>query len=405
MHPSGLSKMRFRAHTMVRRTVPQEWKTRCSLGALVLLASLGISGAQQQLTCKDGRCERVIYGVAPAQSKLRVLSHGPVTLEAGTSKNLSYTVVVSVKARTEAEGRRVLNQYAVRVQNEGPWTVLSAPGGAAISEIKLNTPKLAAAYIVTSGGLVNATGIDGSLDVDSLAGGVSVDRIRGDCKLATGGGPVKVGEVMGALRCITRAGDISARSVHGDALLQTMGGVIHAAEVSGLVRADTGGGDVHIGSAGGTVNATSGGGEIIVEKAGGIVTVRNMGGPVQVRSAPGVRCESNGGGVRVSNISGPMRVSTSMGSILANMLAGRLGDSYLATGSGDITVFIPSNVGVTIEAQNSMADTLRRIVSDFRELEVKRQGARVIAAGAINGGGPVLQISGTGGTIFIKRQQ
>ena len=60
-----------------------------------------------------------------------------------------------------------------------------------------------------------------------------------------------------------------------------------------------------------------------------------------------------------------MRVATSMGSIIASLLGSRIADSYLATGNGDITVLIPSNVGVTIQAQNSMADTLRRIVSDY----------------------------------------
>jgi len=66
---------------------------------------------------------------------------------------------------------------------------------------------------------------------------------------------------------------------------------------------------------------------------------------------------------------------------------------------------IPSNVGVTIQAQNNMADTLRRIMSDFHEIQARRQGPRVIAEGSVNGGGPLLQISGMGGTIFIRRQQ
>ena len=79
-----------------------------------------------------------------------------------------------------------------------------------------------------------------------------------------------------------------------------------------------------------------------------------------------------------------MRVATSMGSITASLLGSRISDSYLATGNGDITVLIPSNVGVTIQAQNSMADTVRRIVSDFSGIQPRRQGTRVVAEGAIN---------------------
>ena len=92
------------------------------------------------------------------------------------------------------------------------------------------------------------------------------------------------------------------------------------------------------------------------------------------------------------------------GSISASLLGSRIAESYLATGNGDITVSIPSNVGVTIQAQNALADTLRRIISDFAAIQPRRQGTRVVAEGAVNGGGPLLQISGTGGTIFIKKQ-
>jgi hypothetical protein len=61
-------------------------------------------------------------------------------------------------------------------------------------------------------------------------------------------------------------------------------------------------------------------------------------------------------------------------------------------------------VGVNIRAVNNMADNMRRIVSDFRQVQARLTGTRLVAEGAVNGGGPLLQISGTGGTIFIKRQ-
>jgi hypothetical protein len=62
-------------------------------------------------------------------------------------------------------------------------------------------------------------------------------------------------------------------------------------------------------------------------------------------------------------------------------------------------------VGVTIRAQNELSDSIRRIVSDFPGISVRVEGGQVIAEGPVNGGGPVLRISGTGGTIFIKRQR
>jgi DUF4097 and DUF4098 domain-containing protein YvlB len=367
--------------------------------ALAVLAFLPFAGAQRGMTCKNGNCEKVIYGTAPAGSRLRVNAHGPVTLEGGASTSLVYSVTVTVSARSETEARRFLQQYAVRVASQGATTVFTAPGGPVTAAVSLKTPRMSAVEISTSDGAVDASGVDGPLEVDSGAGALTVDSIRGDCKLVTGGGDVRVGQVGGALRCSTGAGHITVKKVNGEAVLETNGGDIVANQTGGQVHATTGGGGVHIGTAGGQVTATSGGGEIIVEKANGVVTVRNMAGPVQVWSSAGVRCDSGSGGIHVSNVSGPMRVSTTMGSILANLLGSRLSDSYLATGNGDITVLIPSNVGVMVQAQDNM-----RIVSEFRELAIRRQGPRVIAEGPLNGGGPLLQISGMGGTIFLKRQ-
>jgi DUF4097 and DUF4098 domain-containing protein YvlB len=373
---------------------------------LAIFAVLAESGAQPgpRLTREDGKWVRVFYGNAPAASRLRVNTNGPVTIEGGVSKEFTYTVKVSVAARTAAEAQRVFERYAVKHEQQGQWMVFTAPGGAATPIVTLKGPKLLAVSISTSAGAIEARNIEGSLEVDSGAGELFADKVRGQSRLVTGAGDITVGEVGGNLHCSTGGGRIDVRSVRGPAVLETNGGDIVAVDAGSSVHAETGGGGVRIGTAGGAVTAISGGGEIVVGKAGGIVTLKNMAGPVQVGAAAGVRCESVSGGIRLNQITGPMRVSTSMGSIMASLLAIRGGDSLLATGSGDITVLIPSNVGVTVQAQNQLADSLRRIVSDFREVKIGRQGTRLIAEGPVNGGGPLLQISGMGGTIYLKRQ-
>jgi len=369
----------------------------------VLALATALAQRGPQLTCRGGKCEQSVSGAAPAVSRLRINANGPVNIQAGASKAVTYTVRFSVNMRNEAEARRTLRDCEVRWQQQGPWMVMTMPGGAVVTNVTIQAPKLAAVAITTTEGPVAAAGVDGMVEVDARAGAVSVDRVLGDSRVLTGGGDIQVGQVGGALRCKTGAGRIVVQRVGGEATLETVGGDIVARTAGGTVHAQTGGGGIHIGAAGGPVTAISGGGEIVVDKANGVVTLRNMAGPVNVGSANGVRCDSGSGGIRLANITGPMRVATSMGSINASLLGSRISDSYLATGSGDITVLIPSNLGVTIQAQNSSADTLRRIVSDFAAIQPRRQGTRVVANGAINGGGPVLQISGTGGTIFIKR--
>jgi DUF4097 and DUF4098 domain-containing protein YvlB len=336
---------------------------------------------------------------------LRINAHGPVTLEAGASGEVSYSVKVSVSARSEAEARRVLDVFRVRAASEREWTVLTVPGGRVATNVTVRAPRLTAAEVSTSEGAVSAAGIDGSLTADTRAGSLYADRVRGSCRLVTGGGDIRVGRVEGSLRCTTGGGHIVVQSAGGETVLETNGGDIEAADVGGPVTAQTAGGSVRIGRGSGPVTATTGGGQIVIDKAAGLVTARNMAGPVRVGAAAGVRCESGNGGIHLSNITGSMRVSTAWGSIFATLMRGVPADSYLATGNGDITVTIPSNVGVTIQAENAMGDTVRRIVSEFPAIPVRRQGMRVVAEGPVNGGGPVLRLSDTGGTIFIKRQR
>jgi DUF4097 and DUF4098 domain-containing protein YvlB len=369
------------------------------------VAFVSAAFAQQQLTRQGDLWVRTFSGTGSAAPRLRVNAHGPVTLAGGVSQNLSYQVKVSVKTRTAAEAVRILHRYAVRLAPQGDWLVLTAPGGPFSTAVSVKAPRLVAAAVSTSDGAVDVRGVDGSLVVSTGGGELYVDRIRGDCRLSTGGGDVRVGQVDGSLQCASGAGRITVGAVRGEAILTTEGGDIVATEVGGRVRAQTLGGGIHIAKAGGAVTATTGGGRIVVDQANGIVTARNMAGPVEVGAAAGVECESGAGGVQLGNILGSMQVSTMMGSILANLLGGKPANSFLATGDGDITVLIPSNVGVTIRAQSEMADTIRRIISEFPGIPVRRQGNEIVAEGPVNGGGPLLRISATQGTIFIKRQR
>jgi DUF4097 and DUF4098 domain-containing protein YvlB len=379
---------------------PADFKTL----AILLLLPLAAVPQQTGIVREGDRFVRVFHGDVPAGRRLRINAHGPVSVQAGAAKGISYTVRLSVLARTEAEARSVMQHYAVRVSPQGEWVVLTAPGGPVVSTVTVKAPRLDHLVVSTSDGAVEASGVEGPLEVDTGAGELTADRIGGDCKLVTGGGDIRVGTVGGGLRCSSGAGRIQVGTVRGAAVLETVGGDIIANDVGGTVRAETGAGGIHIVKAGGAVSAATVGGQIVVDSASGVVTARNMAGPVKVGAAWGVQCESGSGGINVSNIAGGMRVSTSLGNIMASLLAGKLADSYLATGNGDITVYIPSNVGVNVRAQNDLADSTRRIAVEFPGVRVRRQGRLIVAEGPVNGGGPLLELSATVGTIFIRKQ-
>lgn len=380
---------------------------RSGLSNALLIAVLPLAAfAQSWLTHEGDQWVRTYNNTAPVKPRVRINSHGPVWIEGNSSPaQFVFTVKVGVRARTQAAARVLLEKLQVRAESQGEWLVVTTPGGYATSSVVMHAPRLLEAYVSTSDGQVEVNEVNGPLHVDTGANQIKVERIHGDCGLSTGGGDIQAGRVDGSLHCTTVAGAIRSQLVGRDAVFQTNGGDIEAQQVNGLAHVETGGGTVHIHYAGGPVTAVNGGGPIIIDRAGGVVTVHNVAGAVHVGAAAGIRCESsNGGNIQLANIVGPMNVLTSMGNILAKLDGSRLAESLLATGNGDITVVIPSNIGVTIRAENQMADTMRRIVSEFREIQPRSMGTHLVAQGQVNGGGPLLQISASAGTIFLKRQ-
>lgn len=384
------------------------WRSFLVSGFLTI--SLACAFAGEPVLTREGKywveVRSGTESIAPS-ARLRITSRGPVTLNGTPHPELSYTLKIRVKAPTAEEARQLTRHFVVRVAKQGANAMyLVVQRGEGMVDLQVNVPrKTADLTIGTSEGAVAFYDLDGAVEAETGGGAVSADRIKGNLVVRTAGGDITLGSVGGNAKCTTAGGKISAGLVQGEATFQTGGGDIAAQEVRGLVHAATMAGSIRILNAGSAVIASTGGGPIDVGQAHGIVTARNSGGPVKVGSAEGVRCENAGGGVNLDHISGSVRVSTAVGSIIASLLAGKpMSDSFLSTGGGDITVFIPSNLGVTIRAQNELAGNIRRIVSEFPGISVRVEGGQVVAEGPVNGGGPVLRISGTGGTIFIKRQ-
>ena len=379
--------------------------------ATLVLVFLGVAlGAEPALTREGPYWVEVRSGSEPVlpAARLRITSRGSVVLTGMAQRELSYVLKIRVKARSEAEARRLARAFSVRLSKPAAgYVILAVQRGDGTADLQVKAPRtMSESVITTTEGGLEFYDLDGSVNAETGGGNVRADRIRGNLVARTAGGDIAVGTIEGTARCVTAGGRITATLVRGEATFETGGGDIIAQEVGGLVHASTMAGTIRIRRAGSAVIASTGGGPIDVGQAHGVVTARNSGGPVKVGSAEGVRCESAAGGVHLDNISGSVRVTTAIGSIIASLLAGKpMSDSFLSTGSGDITVFIPSNVGVTIRAQNELSDSIRRIVSDFPGISVRVEGGQVVAEGPVNGGGPILRISGTGGTIFIKRQR
>ena len=342
-----------------------------------------------------------IRGSLPASAEFRVVTGGDVVVRGGRGAAIGYTITQRFDVASEADARQAALRIDRIIRSQARSSTITFPDARAV--VRLEIPRRTAKVSVMSvAGDIDVSGVEGAVFARNGAGRTNLDQIGGDADVQTAGGCTTLGLIGGSLRCLSGGGAIRARTIRGEAVFETTGGEIYAAEVLGAVHAYTGAGRIRIGRAGSSVTATTKGGPIEIGRAAGVVVANNSGGPIQVSSASAVRCETASGAIRLAGVSGSVVANTTFGDIIASLLGARLlADSVLRTGKGDITVLIPSNISVTLQATTTAGSGT--ILSDY-PIHVSNRGPMLRADGPINGGGPLLQIAGKGGTIFIKRQ-
>ncbi len=382
----------------------------------IVCAAAATPSALAQITREGRYWVKTVSGDVTSSpfDRFRLDTVGNVVLQGGNGEKVTYKLKLRVRAADAREAESLLREFDVRSRSQNGWLRLTVTPPANISEgpeLSVSVPRLLQqVWIETRGGNVQATDLDGEVQARSAAGRMVVDRIKGKAEVRTGGGDIQVGDVGGTVRCYSGAGVIRVQSAGGESWLDTAGGEVFVHQAYGPVHAATAGGNIRVERASNTVFARTAAGLIEVQQADGAVTAESSAGAIQVNAANGVRCESASGTIRLRNVWGALRASTAAGSIMAELLSGnRIQDSMLSTNAGDITVFIASNIPLTVLARNDSGGASGRIISDFKEIRVKEgslPGASpVLAEGALNGGGPLLRINVNGGTIYLRRQK
>lgn len=351
--------------------------------------------------------------LVPLRARLKVTSPGKVSVQGESRQSIAYTIKRRVRTRDVAAARRLLGEPELRISFRNHTSVdIAIQNGedAVLTEVELRVPRRMAGtrLEVLNGGVV-AYDLDSPLDVEAHAGSVTVDRIHAAVTANTGGGEIRVGKVDGSLRCKSGGGGITIQGAGADCSLETAGGEVCIREARGPVSARSGGGNVVVGRALSTVDVFTIGGFVEVTQALGMVFARTHNGAIDVGQAAGARCQSSSGAIRLNQITGPLQVYTQQGSIQAAIEGLKAGYSFLNTGAGDITVFLPSNMAVTVQAQTQAAGAIGNIFSEFPEIRMYGRfwlGSRPAQAeGALNGGGPTLNLSASGGIVNLKRQK
>ena len=386
-----------------------------------------------------------------------------VTLEAGAAPAVRYTVHIETDARAP-QAQALLDKYVLRakatpagVEIEGalpPQAARAAASGAQFwLQFEIAVPAGYSLDVNTEAGDIETQDIGGTATLITQGGNIRTGRIgvdglqhaehhmhhgntgnspRGLSKLRTGGGHIQVLDVAGNLNVFTGGGHINVGNVTGDATLRSGGGHIRAGAIGGRADLDTDGGNITVGHAGSFVNVRTGGGQIDFGEVRGSVHAQTGGGGIRIMYVAGpMEVESSGGSICLTRVAGAVQAATADGTITAwinpssgpdsgsggaaNGLPGGAsanpvtvqlaGASQLASGNGDIIVFLPRNLAVNIDAVVAKGGE-HRIEADpalhlsFQTTE--SNNTAVHATGVLNGGGIPLKLRTSAGKIRLQ---
>jgi len=383
---------------------------------MVALASLAL-GQEAKVYREGSNWVQEMSGDLGAAKNLRVkLAAGSVKVQGGSQAGITYVIHRRAYTSSEQQARREFESYRINtsVKGDTAWIIAEAGGRdrKCSDDFIINVPRnLDSAKIETGGGNVNATGVAGRVDLESGGGNIHLDDIGGEVTAQTGGGTIEVGSVQGNLSLQTGGGNIKIASAKGEikaesgggsvvvlsglqgAVLETGGGSIRVDKCSGPVKATTGGGSVDLGDIGGAAEIETGAGSIRLASAKGRVQAQTGGGSIQLDGATSVQAETGAGGIIVK--------------LLSSSAAATRNNSTLETSAGDITVYLASDLAISIRAEIEVANG-HMIRSDFSDIRVSTEGGpwgpkTVTAEGQLNGGGPVLKVRTNSGNVNFRR--
>jgi len=384
-----------------------------SMATVLAFAAISFAGTSHEGSWLEER-----QGTVPSSRSLHVkIEVGSIRVTGGHQQEISYTVRSRIDDERAQKSDRNVRFHEVSLQSNGEMaSLIVRPGTQAppqlVSEIVISVPRtLQSLSLQTSGGDVSVTGIDGQVTLNTGGGRVQIDDIGGAVSVETGGDDIDVGSITGDSTFHTGGGKISVRSV-GGTLRATSGGgniLVGSGLHSAVLKSDAG--DVEMKLCGGELHVSSGGGNIVLGSVGGPAEITTAGGNIRLHSATGfVRARTTAGAIELDGV--PAAVAeTDVGGITAtfSLSLGKFRHSELKTSVGDIVVYLPAHLAVTLRATLEMP-TGHSIRSDFQELKVTSHGDRWDeesqgAEGKLNGGGPVLYLRTSNGNIVIHRAQ
>jgi TonB family protein len=377
-----------------------------------------------------------------------------ITLETGGAPIVRYTMHVETDARG-AQAQSLLEKYVLRakatgagVEIEGALPPQKARGAASGAQFwvqfEVAVPPGYSVEVQTGAGDIDTQDIGGTAMLTTQGGNIRTGRIgvsnmqniahnmtqsaahmHALSKLRTEGGHIQVQDVAGDLNAFTGGGHIGVGNIAGDATLRSGGGHVRAGKIGGRADLDTDGGNITVGQAGSLVSVRTGGGQIDFGEVHGSVRAQTGGGGIRIMYVAGpMEVESSGGSICLTRVAGAVQAATADGTITAwinpdigpdvasNVAAMRVatvqlaGASQLASGNGDIVVFLPRNLAANIDALITRGGEHRIEADPALHLIIQAEQLNGVGAihatGTLNGGGIPLKLRTTSGKIRLQ---
>lgn len=393
--------------------VTMRWITGMSLVMATLMVAAPTragSGRENRITAdKAGQFS------TSAGLRLRVATdQGDIRILAGSASQVSYRAHLETNAG-DANAQQILNAFVLEARSDSDGVVLvgRSPqvgwGRHLWVTLEVTVPHNYNLDLSTHGGNIQIADVQGRVVAQTAGGNISAGEIDGPARLVTDGGHIFVKNVGGDLTAETGGGDITAGVVAGGAILRTGGGHIRVASIAGAARLDTGGGNISLERAGAGLEVSTGGGEIEVGEASGLIRARTGGGGIRVvRSSGPTELSTTAGSVYLMQVQNAVRAATGAGGITAwfGPDAKLTSPCRLAAGEGDINVYIPKRLAVTVDARVELGGNHRVVVDPAFPLKVTYgepgEGSQVVRAeGPLNGGGATLVLRTVSGNIRL----
>jgi DUF4097 and DUF4098 domain-containing protein YvlB len=391
---------------------PQFAGVLCVLAVLVPLAL----AQETHVSREGGAWGQEVTGTLAAVKNLRVkVDMGSVVVHGGQQQGINYVVHTRSYTSSEQDARRQFDYFKISayVKGDTAWIVGDWQGRRPrkfSGEFTINVPReISLVKIETEGGNVDTTGVAGRVEAQSGGGSMHLDDIGGGANAETGGGSIDVGTISGDIGLHTGGGSIEVHHANGKIVAETGGGSVEIMSATQGASIETGGGGIEVRQCSGKVKVSTGGGSVDLGDIGGAADIDTGGGSIHLTSAKGhVEAHTGGGGIELYGVPSA-RAETGAGGIVVKLV--KTGapprDSMIETSAGDITIYIASDVAISVRASVDLGNG-HHITSDFPDLHIASEGDKwgprtLNAEGKLNGGGPVLKVRTTTGDICFRR--